>query len=119
MYIENMPQCAVIQSHPPDNCPMMNGAVRESVMKQFPKNGALAKKLGVKIKEELHLDPDHDAFIPLEAPNAEAVRDYLAQGGYTHFSNLEFHLVTPIEELLKSSEEFPTTYRGIPFPLPD
>ena len=98
---------------------MMNGAVREFVMKPFPKNGALAKKLGVKIKEELHLDPDHEAFIPLEAPNAEAVRDYLTQGGYTHFSNLEFHLVTPIEELLKSSEEFPTTYQGIRFPLPD
>ena len=54
-------------------------------MKQFPKNGALAKKLGVKIKEEFHLDPDHKAFILFEAPNAEAVRDYLTQGGYTHF----------------------------------
>ncbi len=105
-----MPQYAVIQSHPPDNCPLTNKAVREFVMSQFPKNGALAKKLGVKVKEELHLDPDHKAFILFEAANAEAVRDYPMQGGNAHFSNLDFHLVTPIEELLKQSERFPTIY---------
>ena len=64
---------------------MTDKAAREFVMKQFPKNPAIAKKHGVKVKLEIHLDPDHQAFILLEAPNAEAVRDYLAEGGYVHF----------------------------------
>jgi len=105
-----MPQYAVIQSHPPDNCPVTNRAVREFVMKQFPKNAAIAKKLGVKVQLEIHLDPDHKAFLLFEAPTAEAVRDYLMQGGYVHFSNLDFYLVTPIDDLLKQVEHVPTVY---------
>jgi hypothetical protein len=105
-----MPEYAVLQSHPPDNCPMTNRTVREFVTKQFPKNPALAKKLGVKVKMEIHLDPDHQAFILFEAPNAEAVRDYLAQGGYSHFSRLSVHLVTPIADLLKDAGKVPTVY---------
>ena len=89
---------------------MTNKAVREFFMKQGPKNPDLARKLGVRVHEELHLDPDHKAFILFEAPNAEAVRDYLMQGGYTHFSNFSFHLVTPIAELLKQAEQIPTIY---------
>ncbi len=105
-----MPEYAVLQSHPPDNCPMTNKAVREFAKNQFPKNPAIAKKLGVKVKQELHLDPDHQAFILFEAPNAEAVRDYLVQGGYVHFSRLSFHLVTPIAKLLKQVDDMPTIY---------
>jgi hypothetical protein len=105
-----MPEYAVLQSHPPDNCPMTNKAVREFVMKQFPKNPAIAKRLGVKVKMEIHLDPDHQAFILFEAPSAEAVRDYLAEAGYGHFSRLSFHMVTPIEELLKQADKMPTVY---------
>jgi hypothetical protein len=107
---KNMPQYAVIQSHPPDNCPMTTKSVRDFVSKQFPKNQELANKLGVKVREELHLDPDHKAFILFDAPNAEAVRDYLVQGGYIHFSNLSFYLVTPIAELLKQLDQMPTIY---------
>jgi hypothetical protein len=105
-----MPEYAVLQSHPPDNCPMTNKAVREFAMKQIPKNPALAKKLGVKVKMEIHLDPDHQAFILFEAPNAEAVRDYLMQAGYMHYSRISFHLVTPVEELLQQAEKVPTIY---------
>jgi hypothetical protein len=89
---------------------MTNKSVRQFVAKQFPKNAALAKKLNVKVREELHLDPDHSAFILFEAPSAEAVRDYLAMGGYVHFSRLSFYLVTPIAELLKQLDKFPTIY---------
>ena len=69
-----------------------------------------AKKLGVKVLSELHLDPDHKAFMLFEASNAEAVRDYLTQGGCVHYLNMDFHLVTPIAELLKRADEFPTIY---------
>ena len=89
---------------------MTNKAVRDFVSKQAPKNEALAKKLGVKVREELHLDPDHKAFVLFDAPSAEAVRDYLVQAGYTHYSNISFYLVTAVTELLKHANEIPTIY---------
>ena len=89
---------------------MTNKAVREFVMKQFPKNDAIAKRLKVKVKQEIHLDPDHQAFMQFEAPSAEAVRDYLMEAGYAHFSRLSLHLVTPVADLLKQAEKIPTIY---------
>jgi len=105
-----MPQYAVIQSHPPDDCPMTNRAVRDFMNKQFHKHPALAKRLSVKILLYIHLDPDHKSFTLFEAPNAEAVRDFLVQGGFIHYVNIEFHLVTPIQELIKQAQDMPTIY---------
>ena len=59
----------------------------------------------------LHLDPNHRSFQLFEAPNAEAVRDFLYQSGQAHFLELDFHLVTPIEELLgKMDQLLPTMH---------
>jgi len=46
----------------------------------------------------------------LEAPTAQAARGFLVFGGFTHFSDAEFHLVSQISELLKHAEEMPTLY---------
>jgi len=105
-----MPQYAVIHSHDADICPMTNKKVRDFAMKMFPSYEPLAKKLGVKVIMELHLDPDHKAFTLFEAKSAEAVRDYLVQAGYTHYTRTEFYLVTPVSELLKHADEMPTIY---------
>ncbi len=37
----------------------------------------------------------------------QAVRDFLFQGGFAHFLELDFHLVTPIEELLHHMDQLP------------
>ena len=105
-----MPQYAIIQSHESDVCPMTNKAVREFALKSFQGLEALGKKLGVKVLLEIHLDPDHKAFMLFEAASAEAVRDYVMYGGYAHFTNMEFHLVTPVAELIKHVDEMPTIY---------
>ena len=68
-----MPQYAVIGSHPPDNCPIANKAVREFLMGIAPKWPELEKELNVKSLSWLHLDPNHKSFQLFEAPNAEAV----------------------------------------------
>lgn len=105
-----MPQYAVIQSHPPDNSPLTNKAVRAFCKKAYPQSKALAKRLGVKTLLDIHLDPNHKAFMLFEARTAETVRDFLVQAGYMHFVEIEFHLVTPIEELYKHIDEPPTVY---------
>lgn len=59
---------------------------------------------------DVHLDPDHKAFMLFEAPNAETVRDIFVEAGFIYFLNAEIHLVNPIKELLKAAEKFPTIY---------
>ncbi|MDE1861260.1 MAG: hypothetical protein KGH72_06120 [Candidatus Micrarchaeota archaeon] len=105
-----MPQYAVIQSHEAGICPMTNKAVREFLMSKMPDQEGLKQKLGVKVLLEIHLDPDHKAFMLFEAKTAEAVRDYLVQAGYTHYLRTEFHMVTPIAELLAQAKDMPTIY---------
>jgi hypothetical protein len=107
---ESMPQYVIEHTHPPDNCPLTNKAVREFMKQNFPKHPEIGRKLGVKKVWELHLDPDHKAITLLEAPTAEAVRDFLVQGGYMHFTDMRFHLVTPVEELIKHADEMPTIF---------
>jgi hypothetical protein len=45
-----------------------------------------------------------------EAPNAEAVRDFPVVAGFTHFLDFEFHLVTPIDDILKHADETPALF---------
>jgi hypothetical protein len=105
-----MEQYAVIGSHPPDNCPMTNKTVREFAKKTYAQIPKVAKNLNVKILMDIHLDPGHKSFMLFEAPNAEAVRDFLLMAGFGHFLDLEFHLVTPIDQLLKHIDDMPTLY---------
>lgn len=105
-----MPQYAVLQSHPPDDCPMTNKAVRAFMKKAFAKLPALKKKMGIKTVLDIHLDPAHKALLIVDAPSAEIVRDMLVQGGYMHFVQMELYLVSPISELLKQVDKIPTLY---------
>ena len=106
-----MPQYAIIGSHPAADCPLTNQAVRDFLMGMAPKWPDLETKLGVKSLSWLHLDPNHKSIQIFEATSAEAVRDFLYQGGHAHFLELDFHLVTPIEELLHKLDQFPPPVR--------
>ena len=105
-----MPQYAVIGSHPPDNCPLANKAVRAFVKKIYAQLPKLTKRYDVKILSDIHLDPGHKAFMLFEAPNAEAVRDFLVISGFSHFLDFEFHLVTPIKEILAHADDMLTLF---------
>lgn len=87
---------------------MTNKAVRAFAQKVYAQLPDLLKKYNTKLLLDIHLDPSHKAFMLFEAPNAEAVRDVLVFSGLTHFLETEFHLVTPISELLKHADEIPT-----------
>ncbi len=105
-----MPQYAVIGGHPPDNCPMTSKTAREQATKTYAQLPALLQKLNVKLVLDVHLDPGHRAFMLFEAPNAEAVRDLLLTAGFGDFLDLDFYLVSPISELLKKVQAFPTIW---------
>jgi hypothetical protein len=105
-----MPQYALIGTHPPDVCPMSNKAAREMAKKAYAQLPSLCKKYNVKVLLDIHLDPNHKSFMLLEAPTAEAVRDLVLFAGFGYFLDFDFHLVSPIAELLKHADDFPTIY---------
>jgi hypothetical protein len=106
-----MPQYVILQEHPPGNCPVASKGAREWFKKIFPEVENVAKKFGVKlVVPYIHLDPAHKGLMLLEAPSAEAVRDFLMQAGFFHFLDMEIYLVTPIADLVKDIDRVPTIY---------
>ncbi len=105
-----VPQYALIGTHPPDVCPMSNKASREMAKKAYAQLPSLCKKLNVKVLLDLHLDPNHMAFMLFEAPTAEAVRDLVTMAGFVYFLDFNFHLVTPIADIMKHVDEMPTIF---------
>jgi hypothetical protein len=102
-----MPQYAIIGDHTPLTCPGASKSAakhaEDALGKRMPE---LAQKLGVQVQQMLHLDPSHKTFVLVEAPNAEAVRDVLFEGGFIAFNNIEFYLVTPVTELIQRSADW-------------
>lgn len=105
-----MSQYAAIQTHSPDICPITNKTTRAFFENQVSNLPKLQEELGVKIVSNLHLDPAHKVLTIFEAPSAESVRDFLVRGGFMHVFNIEFYLVTPMEEIMKQIENMPTIY---------
>jgi hypothetical protein len=109
-YARLMPQYAVIGRHEANGCPMNSKAAREIAMKAYGGMEAMLNAKHIKLVSDLHLDPNHLAFMLFEAPNAEVVRDLLMESGLGSFLDCNLHLVTPIPELLKRVGEMPTFY---------
>lgn len=65
-----------------------------------------------KIKPEtiLHLDPGHRILWVLEAPNAEAVRDFIYQSGFERWNDFEFFMASSLDETMNWIQGLPTIW---------
>lgn len=89
---------------------MTSKGAREAATKAYGGAEKMLKAKGMKVVLDLHLDPNHMAFMLFDAPNAEAVRDYLLESGMGSFLDCNLHLVTPIPEVLKKAGNAPVYY---------
>jgi hypothetical protein len=105
-----MPQYAILQSHPPNACPMANASVRAHALANLPHVDDKAKAKGITILTNVHLDPAHKALMIFDAPDAESVRDLMFEGGFVQFTDMEFFLVTPLPELVAKVGDYPTVF---------
>jgi len=106
-----IPQYAIISSHPPGDCPVSCKGAREWMNKMAPQVETVGKKHGVKfVLPWLHLDPAHKGLMVLQAGSAKSVRDFLVEAGLFHFLTHELYLTTPINDLLKQTQNIPTIY---------
>lgn len=89
---------------------MTSKGAREAAMKAYGGAEKMLQAKHIKLLLDLHLDPNHMAFMLFEAPSAEVVRDYLLQSGLGSFLDCNLHLVTPVPEMLKMAGDVPTFY---------
>ena len=106
-----MPRYAVLGDHPPTSCPGSSKGAEGLAEQMMEKMEEAAARLGVTFEgPPLHLDPSHRTLMLAEAPNAEALRDFIYDVGLNQFNNLDFYLVTPIPELVAKSAEWPKIF---------
>ena len=89
---------------------MTSKGAREAATHAYANLDKMLAQKHAKLLLDIHLDPNHKAFMLFEAPSAEVVRDLVAESGLIAFLDMDFHLVTPIKELLKMAEKIPTIY---------
>ncbi len=105
-----MPKYVVISSHPPNSCPSANKALRvigDNLGKNLP---PMMQKHKIKAEVLLHLDPGHKVLWVIEAPSAEAVRDFAYDSGLGQWNDFEFHMASSLDEVTKWTSHLPTIW---------
>jgi len=105
-----MPKYVVISSHPPPSCPSANATLRERGEKLEVDLPPLLQKHGIKPDTILHLDPGHKVLWVLDAPNAEAVRDAIYEGGLAQWNDFEFYMTSTMEWITAKVRELPPVW---------
>jgi len=104
----NMPKYVVITNHPPMSCPSANKTLRtvgNNLGKDLP---PLMTKHKIKPETMLHLDPGHKVLWVLDAPSAEAVRDFCYDSGLSTWNDFEFYMASSLEDVTSWIQHLPT-----------
>jgi hypothetical protein len=101
-YVGYMPRYVAILEHSPDNCPTSNKAVRSAVEKLPSQLPAAMQKHNVKMLSDNVLGPTHKVVLILEAPNIEAVRNFIQDTGLVQWNETTVAPAVTIEETMKS-----------------
>jgi hypothetical protein len=105
-----MPKYVVISNHPPESCPSANKVLRQignDLGKELP---AQLQRHKIKAEVLLHLDPGHKVLWILEAPSAEAVRDFVYDSGLSRWNDFEFHMASSLEEITEQVNKLPPVW---------
>lgn len=106
-----MPKYVVISGHPPNSCPSGNKVLKE-VGKNLDKSlPPMMQKHHVKpVVDMLHLDPGHKVLWIVEAPNAEAVRDFIYESGLGTWNDFEFYMTSTLQEIFALTDKLPNVW---------
>jgi hypothetical protein len=96
--------------HPPEVSPLSNRSVREASKKTWSQLPAVRQKYGIEVIAGYHLDLEHKAIVVVEAPSAEAVRDFLYESGFMHWNDARIFLTRPLEEVREWTMKQPTIF---------
>ncbi|HTE84870.1 MAG TPA: hypothetical protein VK821_09055 [Dehalococcoidia bacterium] len=100
-----MPQYVGIGKHDPSECPGANGKMREVWKKVTAGAPAMHEKHGVKlVLGPLHLDPSHSILAVMEAPNQDAVQDFLIESRLGQIQSMELYRGTDLMALFAQGD---------------
>jgi hypothetical protein len=105
-----MPKYVVISNHPPNSCPSSDKSLREignALGKDLP---PLMQKHKITPQVMLHLDPGHKIVWVVDAPAAEAVRDFVYDSGLARWNDFEFYMASALEEVTSWIQNKPTIW---------
>jgi thiamine monophosphate kinase len=105
-----MPKYVVISNHPPMSCPSANKTLRDTSDTLGTDIQNMLQKHKIKAEAILHLDPGHKIVWILEAPSAEAVRDFYYDSGMTRWNDFEFYMASSLEEVTSWIQHLPTIW---------
>ncbi len=103
-----MPKYVVISNHPPASCPSANKVLREEGNSLGMNMPPMLEKHKIKAEVVFHLDPGHKIVWVLDAPSAEAVRDFIYDSGFSRWNDFEFYMASSLEEVTSWIQHLPT-----------
>ena len=107
-------QFVVVAEHPPELCPTSNRKVRDLMNQGAQEIPALAKQLDIEIVALNVLGPDHQVIGVFEAPDINAVRDFLMESRFIHWNTTTVRASWSMEEALRRADALPTLfYRAV------
>ncbi len=89
--------------HGVESCPAANGRVNERLQEMVPKMEEIGRKHQVALRSSHVLSPTHLAVLVLDAPNIEAARNFLEEGGVTQWNDVELYPSMSLQERMESS----------------
>jgi len=100
-----------IGKHDPGECPGANAKMREVWKKVIEGAPAVHAKHGAKlVVGPLHLDPSHTILAVMEAPNQDAVQDFLIESRLGQIQSMELYRGTDLMGLFAQSDSMPPLY---------
>jgi hypothetical protein len=101
-----MPVFVGIGTHTPSECPGASRVMREAWQKVMGTVEQLQEKHQIRlIAGPLHLDPAHKIAAVLDAPNMEALLDFLVESRLAELQAMEIWRTTPLDTMFQQARE--------------
>jgi hypothetical protein len=96
-------QYVILGQHPPDLCPTSNVKTRERVQQMMTQMEASQKKHQVSVLSGHVLGASHRMVVLTEAPNVEAVRDFVMETGLVQWNSVEIYPSWALDEAIQQA----------------
>ena len=96
-------QYVILGQHTPDLCPTSNAKIRQQVQHMLTQLDAAQKKHNVHVLSGHVLGVSHKMVVLTEAPNVEAVRDFVMETGLVQWNSVEIYPSWGLDEAMKQA----------------
>jgi hypothetical protein len=96
-------QYVILGQHPPDLCPTSNAKTRQRIEQMMTQMEAAQKRHQVSVRSGHVLGTSHRLVVFTEAPNVEAVRDFVMETGLIQWNSVEIYPAWDLDEAVQQA----------------